>query len=150
MKGTSEIEVLMVIVIIVVTVVVGLNAIQIVRDIANSLALASSENVARNIGNFITLTSVAPGSITLMYSPSDKYTYGVTIDNRAVNLDLVFEGATSCNFAFGNVVEVGNQVCTGNAKTGVGNLAVKANGNQFTFTKTLDTSGNFVYGVSIQ
>ncbi len=150
MKGTSEIEVLAIILVIVVTLVVGLNAIMIVQDIANALAIASSENVARNIGNFITLSSVAPGSITLMYSPSSQYTYDTSINDRTVNIKLALQNGQSCNYGFSKVVEVNNEVCSGSGKTAVGNLDVSASGNQFTFTKTLGTSNNFVYGVSVQ
>jgi hypothetical protein len=57
-------------------------------DVFKSIALSSSEVVARDIAGLVSVSGVAPDEIKIEYNPSTSITYNVTIVDRIVRVFL--------------------------------------------------------------
>lgn len=56
-------------------------------DLFQSIALSSSEIVARDIAGFISVSGVAPDEISIQYSPSSSVFYNVSVSQRVVKIN---------------------------------------------------------------
>ncbi len=63
-----------------------------VSDMVALISLQSSEVVVRDIASFITVTGGAPDEIKIFYTPSDTFTYDLTVTNRTVNIIRLKDG----------------------------------------------------------
>lgn len=76
-------------------------------DLFQSIALSSSEIVARDMAGFISVSAVAPNQIQIEYSPSSSTQYNVSIANRVVNV-ILSAGKTTNNEIASSKIAVGN------------------------------------------
>lgn len=148
MKGSAETEVLFTILMMIISFFIAANTLQIVRDIANALALASAEIVARDVANLITLSSAAPHEIVIDYLASENFLYDTKVKERLVNVKLLSEEGKTCPEAFGFAVD--ERVCQGEGKSAIDGIELSTTGNHFTFSKSKDDAGKITYRVDVE
>ncbi len=127
MKGQSEVtEAVFTIAMIAATFYIVIYILPILTgDVANMLALASAEVVARDIGGLTTISNAAPGTITVTYQPLvEESSYNVKIEDRVVEVDMMRDGK-ECN----------TSICEGQATTIVDVTKDFNEVNTFTITK---------------
>lgn len=101
-------------------------------DVANMLSLASAEVVARDIGGLTTISSAAPGSITITYQPLiEDSSYNVKMKDRIVEIEMM-RGEKKCT----------TNICEGQAVTLVDTTEDFNEVNTFTITKSRETGYN--------
>ena len=111
-------------------------------DMFKSIALSSSDIVARDMAGLVSVSGIAPNQITIEYNPSSSTQYNASIQNRLVKIGLPIDKSNWANLLGVSDVSI--------AKIALDNLNVKIEmENNFEITKitkmVTDSGGNKVF-----
>lgn len=104
-------------------------------DMFKSIALTSTDVVARDLAGLVSVSGVAPDQIVIEYNPSSSIQYNVSIASRIVSIGLpISKGNLASNLGVTDV---------STAKTALDNLTVRMDlENNFEISKTIKSSNS--------